>query len=82
MSAESLKVRIPEHLPFQERRVLEAVACGKPTKSIAVKGIFRSYISIKTVERVKANLQRRVNLHNSADLTKLAIRIGLAEIDV
>ena len=74
MSAESLKIRIPEHLPIKQRRVLEMIAQGKPCKSMGQ--------NEKTAEWHRMRLQDRCNLHNVADLTKLALRLGLAEVDV
>lgn len=78
MSIESQKIRIPEHLTLGQRRVLEMIAAGMTTKEQAdMMGI-----SVKSVDYHRAKLKRKTNLHCEAELTKLAIRLGLATVDV
>lgn len=38
-------------------------------------------ISAKTVERHRANIMEKLNLHHRTDLVKYAIRKGLIDID-
>lgn len=82
MSAASLKIRIPEHLPEPERKVLMEIAQGKSCKMMTIPGVKRSRVGDKMAECYRSKLQHRVDLYSVAALTKLAIRIGLAEIDV
>jgi DNA-binding NarL/FixJ family response regulator len=62
-----------ESLTQREREVLKLVAEGMQNKQIA------SYlsISIKTVEKHRANLMKKLNLHNASALTSYAIENGL-----
>jgi DNA-binding NarL/FixJ family response regulator len=60
-------------LTLREREVLKLVAEGRSSRSIA------DYLclSIKTVEKHRASLMRKLDLHNAAHLTAFAIRKGL-----
>lgn len=60
-------------LTHREREVLKLVAEGHPNRYIAE---FLS-LSIKTVERHRSNLMRKLDLHNAAGLTAYAIERGL-----
>lgn len=57
----------------RERQVLKLVAEGRPNKSIA------QYLSlsVKTVEKHRSNLMRKLDLHNASMLTAFAIEKGL-----
>ena len=78
MSQESLKIRVPCHLPTRELQVLRLLSCGETTIGIAQE----LKISPKTVEYFRMSLMKRVKLWNYQDLTKLALRLGLTEINV
>jgi len=73
---------VPSHtstwdtLTHREREVLKLVAEGHPNKFIA--DYFR--LSIKTVEKHRSNLMKKLNLHNASMLTAYAIEKGLVEI--
>lgn len=58
-----------ETLTPRERVVLKLIAEGQQNKRIA---IYLS-ISVKTVEKHRANIMRKLNLHNAASLTAYAI---------
>ena len=60
-------------LTHREREVLKLVAEGHPNKYIA------EYfsLSIKTVEKHRSNLMKKLNLHNASMLTVYAIEKGL-----
>ncbi len=62
----------PEILTTRERQVLKMVAEGKTSKDIAE----LLSISARTVEHHRANLLKKLNLSNTADLIKYAIRKG------
>ncbi len=57
----------------REREVLSLVASGKCNKRMAL-GL---HLSVKTVEKHRANLMRKLGLHNVADLTRYALSNGL-----
>ena len=57
----------------REKEILKMLAEGYTNKEIAR----MLYISVKTVEKHRANLMGKLNLHNVAHLTALAIRKGL-----
>lgn len=62
-------------LTDREREVLTLIAEGYTTQEIALS----LHISVKTVERHRANIMEKLNLHNRIELTKYAIRKGLIE---
>ncbi len=62
-------------LTEREREVLTLIAEGDTTQGIAL----ALNISVKTVERHRANIMEKLNLHNRVELTKYAIRKGLIE---
>ena len=59
----------------REREVLKLVAEGYKNKEIAAD----LCISLKTVEKHRANLMKKLDLHNAAALTAYAIAQGLVE---
>lgn len=64
-------------LTAREREVLQLIAEGKNTKSIAS----QLYISVKTVETYRQNIKDKLNLSSIAELTKCAVREGLTSLD-
>ncbi len=66
-----------ETVTHREREVLKLVAEGHPNKYIA------QYLclSVKTVEKHRSNLMRKLDLHNASMLTAFAIEKGLVESD-
>jgi len=64
-----------DSLTPREREVLKLVAEGHTNKEIA------DYlgISVKTVENHRANLMRKLDLHDRTELARYAIKIGLVE---
>ena len=62
-----------DSLTHREREVLKLVAEGHPNKFIA-----EYYcLSVKTVEKHRSNLMKKLDLHNTAMLTAYAIEKGL-----
>ena len=57
----------------REREILIMIANGQSNKRIAL-NINRS---VKTVEKHRANLMRKLGLHNVADVTRFALNSGL-----
>lgn len=64
-------------LTARQREILLDIARGLGTREIAQ----RLEISIKTVETHRAELMRRLDIHDVAGLTRLAIRTGLVSPD-
>lgn len=60
-------------LTEREREVLMHVALGESNKGIAL----ALRLSVKTVEKHRANVMRKLELHNSASVTLFAVRNGL-----
>jgi two-component system response regulator NreC len=60
-------------LTQREREVLKLIAEGYKNKEIAD----YLYISVKTVEKHRANLMRKLDLHNTPSLTAFAMEKGL-----
>lgn len=60
-------------LTQRQREVLQLIAEGYSTREIA--GML--FISVKTVETHRAEIMRRLDIHDVAGLTRLAIRTGL-----
>jgi DNA-binding NarL/FixJ family response regulator len=63
----------PGLLSPREREVLKLIAEGYKNKEIAAD----LFISLKTVEKHRANLMKKLDLHNTAALTAFAIEQGL-----
>ncbi len=61
----------------REREVLQLLAEGRATKQIAAD----LFVSVKTAETHRQNLMRKLEIFNIADLTKLALREGLTQLD-
>ena len=59
-----------QSLTSRERQLLTRVASGNSNKVIARELI----LSVKTVEKHRANLMRKLELHNAADITRFALR--------
>jgi DNA-binding NarL/FixJ family response regulator len=57
----------------REREILAMIASGLSNKRIAV----QLKRSVKTVEKHRANLMRKLQLHNVADVTRFAMQSGL-----
>jgi DNA-binding NarL/FixJ family response regulator len=66
---------VGEALTPREREVLQLVAEGRSSKSIAA----RLGITVKTVESHRAGLMRKLHLRTVADLVRYAVRNGLVE---
>lgn len=64
-------------LTEREREVLTLIADGRSNQEIADK----LTISVKTVERHRANIMAKLNLHSRTALVKYAIRKGLIEVE-
>src|SRR6266446_9991063 len=64
----------------REREVLTHVALGESNKRVAL----ALRLSVKTVEKHRANLMRKLELHNTAAVTLFAVRNGMlpaADVD-
>ena len=57
----------------REREILAMIAAGLSNKRIAV----QLKRSVKTIEKHRANLMRKLHLHNVADVTRFAMQSGL-----
>jgi DNA-binding NarL/FixJ family response regulator len=61
----------------RERQVLTRIALGQSNKSIARE----LGLSVKTIEKHRANLMRKLTLHNTAAVTLYALRHGFIDAD-
>jgi two-component system response regulator NreC len=68
---------IYDDLTPREREVLTLIAEGLSNAEIAEKLV----ISVKTVDRHRENIMRKLNLHSRVDLVKYALKIGLIDLD-
>lgn len=64
-------------LTAREREVLQLLAEGKTTKQIAS----QIHVSIKTIETHRQRIMKKLNVKSVAELTKFAIREGLASLE-
>jgi len=71
--SEGLTLAAVELVTEREREVLTRVALGRSNKLIARE----LQVSVKTVEKHRANLMRKLTLHNTAAVTRFAIRHGM-----
>jgi DNA-binding NarL/FixJ family response regulator len=66
------------HLPPRETEVLQLIAEGEANKQIADE----LNISVKTVEKHRDHLMQKLNIHETAGLTRYAIEQGIIESSV
>ena len=66
-----------DYLTPREREVLTLIAEGLSNAEIADQLV----ISVKTVDRHRENIMRKLNLHSRIDLVKYALKIGLIDLD-
>ncbi len=59
-----------QSVTVRERQLLTRIASGNSNKAIARE----LKLSVKTVEKHRANLMRKLELHNAADITRFALR--------
>lgn len=59
-----------QSITSRERQLLTRIAAGNSNKAIARE----LKLSVKTVEKHRANLMRKLELHNAADITRFALR--------
>lgn len=77
------KKSIPEPCGYEvltprEQEVLALLAEGLNSRTVSEK----LYISQKTVENHRANIMRKLGLHNSVELVRYAAKIGLIDVDL
>jgi DNA-binding NarL/FixJ family response regulator len=63
----------PDALSERERQVLQLIAEGHTTKSIAS----MLFVSVKTAESHRTHIMQRLDIHNIANLVRYAIRQGV-----
>ncbi|MFZ2419888.1 MAG: response regulator transcription factor, partial [Anaerolineae bacterium] len=63
-----------DELTAREREVLVLIADGFSNKEIAE----RLVLSVKTVDRHRENIMRKLNLHTRVELTRYAMEKGVA----
>lgn len=78
MSQLSQKIRVPGDLTVRHRQILELLAKGETTQEIAM----NLHLSAKAIEFHRKSLMDKTGLRSYQELTKLALRLGLAEVDV
>ncbi len=71
----ALKATPWDTLTQREREILKLIAEGYKNKEIAE----QLFISLKTVEKHRSNLMRKLDLHNTAALTTFAMEKGIIE---
>ncbi|MCI0478233.1 MAG: LuxR C-terminal-related transcriptional regulator, partial [Anaerolineales bacterium] len=70
-------VAAPDGLTEREQEVLKLIADGLSNQEVADKLV----ISVKTVERHRANILAKLGLHSRTELVKYAIRKGLIQVE-
>lgn len=73
----NMELRLAMDLPQRQREVLELLASGMNTKTIARE----LKISDKGVEFHRSRLMNKTGIRNVAGLTKLALRLGLTTLE-
>ena len=68
---------VQDDLTPRELEVLTLIAEGLTNAEIAE----RLVISVKTVDRHRENLMRKLNLHHRVDLVKYALKMGLIDLE-
>lgn len=72
-SGDSIKGVPGDLLSSREREIVQLLGEGKSNKSVAA----ALNISVKTAETHRANIMRKLNLHNTSDLVHYAVRNGI-----
>ncbi|MFN7564572.1 MAG: response regulator [Prosthecobacter sp.] len=72
------KARKSCQLTGRETQMLKLIATGHPNKESAV----LLHLSVKTVEKHRQSLMNKLNIHDTAGLTRHAINLGLVESTV
>jgi DNA-binding NarL/FixJ family response regulator len=62
-------------LTAREEEIVKLVAEGHSSRQIAT----TLFISVKTVERHRANVLQKLGMHDRLELTRYAIRAGLVQ---
>jgi DNA-binding NarL/FixJ family response regulator len=62
------------HITPRQREIIKLIAAGLSSKRIAL----TMNRSVKTVEKHRSDLMRRLDLHNSAEVTRFAMHSGIA----
>jgi DNA-binding NarL/FixJ family response regulator len=75
-SAPSAGLSQPDSLGKREKEVLQHIAQGHRSASIAT----QMGIAVATVEAHRRNILRKLQLHSAADLTRYALRHGLIDL--
>jgi DNA-binding NarL/FixJ family response regulator len=68
--------RFREILTLKENQILQLLTEGHSAKQIAA----QLSLSVKTIEAHRAQIMRKLDIHNVAELTKYAIREGLTSL--
>jgi two-component system response regulator NreC len=68
---------VSDELTPREQEVLTLIAEGLTNAAIGE----QLEISVKTVDRHRENIMRKLNLHNRVELVKYAIRVGLIDLE-
>ena len=66
-----------ESLSLREKEVFRLTAEGKTTREMAD----MLHLSVKTIEKYRTNVMRKLELHNLSELIRYAIRKGHIEVD-
>lgn len=66
-----------DSLSEREREILKLIAEGRTNKEIAQ----MLYLAVKTVQAHRANLMRKLGMHDRTELVKYAIRKGIIGLD-
>ena len=69
----SLEGDDPQQLSERELQVLHLVSDGKTTKEIADE----LFVSSRTVETHRVNMMKKLNVQNTAELIKKAVKLNL-----
>jgi two-component system response regulator NreC len=68
---------VQDDLTPRELEVLTLIADGLTNAEIADQLV----ISVKTVDRHRENIMRKLNMHSRIDLVKYALKMGLIELE-
>ncbi len=68
---------VEDALSSREREVLQLLAEGATSKEIAS----RLGIAVSTVETHRKQIMAKLDVHSVAELTKIAIRLGLTTVE-
>jgi two-component system response regulator NreC len=77
MSGRADHIRLALDLPRRQQEVLRLIACGLTCEAVG----YEIGVKAKTVEFHRKQLMNKTHLNSTAELTRLAVRLGMVNVN-